>query len=80
MNDFQFTNDTYWQITFSSLHQNPPEEDSIIMSWSSNIPPELSMKEAIIAQRPELERFKTHIRVHRYQQVDPRLVYGNYEG
>lgn len=68
-----FTNDHDWEITFMSLHENPPQEDVITMHWSQDIPPIDRMIEAIIVQRPELERFKHHISVQRYQRVDTRV-------
>lgn len=48
MSEFRFTNDYYWKIIFTSLHENPPMEDEIIMTWSNEIPPLESMIEAII--------------------------------
>jgi len=65
-----FTNDHTWEITFMSLHENPPQEDTIEMHWSEEIPPNDRMIEAILVQRPELVRFKHHISVQRYQRVD----------
>ena len=56
-----------------SLHENPPQEDTIEMSWSDDIPPNDRMIEAIILRRPELAKFKHHVSVQRYQRVDPFL-------
>lgn len=78
MSDFQFTNDFYWKIIFISLHENPPMEDEIIMTWTNDIPPNEAMIEAILTKREELARYKHHIRVQRYHQVDTALVFNEY--
>lgn len=70
-----YINDCYWKIVFISLHENPPMEDEIIMTWSNEIPSNEVMIEAILAKREELVKFKHHIRVQRYQQVDPTLLF-----
>lgn len=70
-----FTNDVYWEITFMSLHENPPMEDSIVMPWSKDIPSNEDMVNCILTQRTELVRFKHHIKVLRYLQVDPNLLF-----
>lgn len=69
-----FTNDVVWQITFWSLHEDPPLEDSIQMHWSNDMPRMDDMIEAIIIQRPELAPFRHHIRVQSYHRLDPTLI------
>ena len=78
MSEFRFTNDYYWKIIFTSLHENPPMEDEIIMTWSNEIPPLELMIEAIIMKREELAPFQHHIMVHRYHQVEASLVFNDY--
>lgn len=75
-----FTNDHTWEITFMSLHEDPPMEDKISMHWSKEIPPNDHMIQAIITQRPELIRFKHHISVQRYQRVETNTTQNFYEG